>query len=165
MGYSKINMSVETFAQLSALNVETVEAMLEGKPIFFDYAHYCLYQNFDEQYNIILSHLKENQIVSKPSDELFTITNKNTIIEVKGKNIPSILLFKKPNWKHILDREPYYVDNFKLMVLLDDDRKIFLGEQSTLLRLSEQFHNKYDIMNVEHMLGRINDTQKRSLEI
>jgi hypothetical protein len=165
MGNNKINMSVETFSQLSALSEDTIETILSAQPIRFDYTNYCFYQNFDEQYNIILHPRKETQTLNQPSNKLFTITHKNTIIEIKGHNIPAVMLFKKQNWETIIDTEPYYIEQFKLMILLDDDRKIFLGEQSTLLRLSEQFHNKYDIINVEHMLGRINDTQKRSLEI
>lgn len=158
MFINKILISLETLGELLGLPQETVSQILKQKPIHFDYKTNIAYQNFDENYNVILDNTVESQILNKPSDELFQITVKNTLFEIKGNNIPAVFLFKKTNWENILDREPYYIQKFKMLALIDDDRKIFLGENSTLERLSEQFPNRCAIMEIQQLLGAKNGT-------
>lgn len=143
-------ISIKNHSKLTGLTpADIIEIMMTGIN-FFD-ASILTYVSkidgipeeimFDEE---ALESLRRKIII-----EDFNISIVGSLIKIENPTMSPSLFFLNDNWKSKLEENGTYSSSFNILIPHRNNGPMFIGEESVIERLSDNFDGDYDIISIE----------------
>ena len=82
----------------------------------------------------------------KVSHNDFNITIVGSVIKIENEIMPPSLFFLLKDWKQMLESKVVYNPDFNVLIPHRNHGPMFIGEETVIERLSENFDGNYDII-------------------
>ena len=96
---------------------------------------------FDEEALLLLTE------TLNPED--FQITIVGSVVKIENSKVPPSLFFLLKDWEERLKKQGVYNENFALLIPHRNSGPMFIGEESVIERLSDNFDGNYDIIVIK----------------
>ena len=82
----------------------------------------------------------------KVREQDFIIEIIGSVIKIENKIMPPSLFFLLDNWVEILEQFVHYNENYNILIPHRNHGPMFIGEETVVERLSDNFDGNYDII-------------------
>lgn len=82
----------------------------------------------------------------KVREQDFIIEIIGSVIKIENKIMPPSLFFLLDNWVDILEQFVHYNENYNILIPHRSHGPMFIGEETVVERLSDNFDGNYDII-------------------
>lgn len=140
-------ISIKNHSMLTGLNPDNiVEMMLTG--INFLDASILTYVSKIDGINeeIMFDEPALRLLKRKVREQDFIIEIIGSVIKIENKIMPPSLFFLLDNWVEILEQFVHYNENYNILIPHRNHGPMFIGEETVVERLSDNFDGNYDII-------------------
>lgn len=143
-------ISIRNHAKLTGLSEQNVTEMMLTGVNFLDASILTYVSKIDgipEEIMFDDSALEDLKAIIEPKD--FKITIVGSVIKIENTIMPPSLFFLTTSWKEALAEQATYNENFTILIPHRNSGPMFIGEETVIERLSDDFDGKYDIISIK----------------